>query len=59
MQISRPIPGAAAGWDETVRVWCIYHVQKPVRSVAGASDYCHQLPGYPELCHDSLCGASC
>lgn len=30
---------------------------KPARSVAGASGYCHQLPGYSELCHDSLCGA--
>ena len=25
------------------------HVTKPARPVAGASGYCHQLPGYPEL----------
>lgn len=27
MQISRPIPGAAAGWGETMCVWCTSHIQ--------------------------------
>lgn len=27
MQISRPIPGAAAGWGETMRVQCTCHIQ--------------------------------
>lgn len=31
---------------------------EPAWSVTGASGYSLQLPGYSELCHDSLCGAS-
>lgn len=32
---------------------------KPALWVAGASGYCHQLPGYSELDHNSLLRASC
>lgn len=31
-----------------MHVWCTCHVRS-WPPVAGASGYCHQLPGYPEL----------